>query len=205
MGLFLSMAGVIGQSEEAILETLRGFATAHGGELIPDQRSPEDGDILVSVGSNGRNSILFPYEFMAWDDACIEVSRKLKCPVFSFHIHDGDFWMFHLYADGEVITGFNPIPDYWGDLDDNERQMVRGDAVKVAQLVPGLAPSSIERYFTTWDLEEDPPRKAYADDEFHYGEDWQLVDFLKRLGFQYPLDSVGHPLGQTFRLSVNQK
>ena len=92
----------------------------------------------------------------------------------------------------------------WGDLDDNERQMVRGDAVKVAQLVPGLAPFSIERYFTTWDLEEDPPRMAYVDDEFHYGEDWQLVDFLKRLGFQYPLDSVGHPLGQTFRLSVNQ-
>ena len=31
-----------------------------------------------------------------------------------------------------------------------------------------------------------PERKAYPDDEYPYGECWQLTDFLRKLGTPYP-------------------
>jgi len=50
-----------------------------------------------------------------------------------------------------------------------------------------------------WDLDEPEPLKAYPDDEFSAGEDWQLVDFMRKLGLVYPVSDDGELSGITYR------
>ena len=124
-----------------------------------------------------------------------DLSEELGKPVFSFHIHDGDLWMYVLFDQGQEVDRFNPMPDYWEELDDEaERESWRGNATAVAERVPGLAPESIERYLIFWDdeilLSAGRP-KAYPNDKFHIGDDWQIVDFMRRVGLSLPIDEQG--------------
>jgi hypothetical protein len=112
--------------------------------------------------------------------------------------------MYVLFKDGEMIDQFNPIPDYWRELDDRERQKWNGNAAVVAQCVPGLSAAQVANYLVRWDDEifgSDDRKKAYPTDEYFYGSDWQLVDFMKKLGLDYPLGEGGEPRGDTYRFA----
>jgi hypothetical protein len=56
----------------------------------------------------------------------------------------------------------------------------------------------ISCYLTRWDLEDPHDRKAYPDDEFPMGLDWQVVDFMRKLGLIYPDPGLGSRDGDTF-------
>src|SRR5262249_31056779 len=159
----------------------------------PRPASTEERNIAVIAEQGTKTTILYPPEFMAWDDLSQHLSRELKVPVFSFHIHDGDLWMFVLFANGEQVAQFNPLPDYWDDgMDPAEKESWLGDADTVSQYVAGVQPDAIKNYFVEWTDEVlNSNRKAYPDDEFAYGVDWQLVDFMRRLGLKYPIASDG--------------
>ncbi|HEY5747117.1 MAG TPA: hypothetical protein VIU12_13620 [Chryseolinea sp.] len=127
------------------------------------------------------------------------MSRELNAPVFSFHVHDGDLWMYVLYVNGEIVDQFNTMPDYWdGDMAVEEINSWNGDARVVAKYVPGLSPAKIDQYLVRWDLDE-TEKKAYDDDEF-VREDWQLLDFMRKCGLPYPLDEDQNIIGQTYSL-----
>ena len=151
---------------------------------------------------------MYPGNFFDWDDASLFLSLELRMPVFSFHIHDGDLWMYSLFAAGEVVDQFCPVPDYWGELDDSERSSWFGNADEVACHVPTLSPAAISRYLVHWGddvFESNTRTKAYQDDEFYYGDDWQLVDFMRRLGLDFPADDRGSPHGTTYRFTYKAK
>lgn len=203
MGLFLSLSGVVGGTVDETTAALAEFATAHSGEMKPMQPAKDDESVLVVAPGAGGVSALYPYEFTGWDEASGFLSKRLGNPVFSFHIHDGDLWMFYLYVDGEEVTGFNPIPDYWGDISPKEAALLGGNADLVAKYVPGVGASSIERYFVRWDLDAAERAKAYPDDEYETCSEWQLVDFMKKLGLVYPMDDRGNRLGHCFRFTTD--
>jgi hypothetical protein len=72
---------------------------------------------------NGNVSVFYPNGFVEWDESSAYISKELKTTVFSFHIHDGDFWMYILYNNGQIIDQFNPIPDYWDEnISDEEME-----------------------------------------------------------------------------------
>ena len=107
--------------------------------------------------------------------------------------------MYLLFFNGEVVDQFNPIPDYWDDkVSDEEIESFKGNAKTIAKYVSGIQPSDIEKYLVRWDLEAEENDKAYPEDEFTQ-EDWQLIDFMKKLGLPYPLDDNGNPKGQTYK------
>jgi hypothetical protein len=200
MGLFLALNSVVGGTSAEVVSALSEFSGKHSGHLRPKER---DATLMVIAAGKAGVTVFYPSEFLAWDDAAEFLSVRLGKQVFSFHIHDGDLWMFHLYVGGEMVTAFNPIPDYWGDVSDEEE--MRGDAAIVVQHVPGVTAASIERYLVRWDLDADSPGKAYPDDEFLIGTDWQLCDFMKKLGFVYPIGADGQPLGECFSFRVEVK
>src|SRR5262249_21163919 len=139
----------------------------------------DDGCLAVSEGVGGV-TVLYPGDFIDWDSAAQYLSKRLRKPVFSFHIHDGDLWMYLLYANGELVDQFNPLPDYWQELQDEERRSWRGNAAEVARRVPGLTPQQIANYLVPWGdevFEASERKKAYPTDQYHYGDDWQLIDF----------------------------
>ena len=202
MGLFLSMSGVIGSNHIEVESALRRFCDEKNGEFVKESLTTEDDCCLTICQAVGGVTVLYPAEFYDWDESSQFFSMETGKPAFSFHIHDGDLWMFVLYQEGKVVDQFNPIPEYWKDVDAKERQSWRGNAIEVAKRVPKLSPESISKYLIPWDdeiLESSERMKAYPDDKFYYGDDWQLTDFMKRLGLVYPLDDKGTPLGPTYR------
>lgn len=206
MGLFVAMSGIAGASRQSVEKSLGEFAQSRGGTFEPASEDTESPDVtVIGEGENERVTVLYPATFMAWDDASAHLSRSLKVLVFSFHIHDEDLWMYTLFADGDEVDHFNPIPDYWSeDLPDEQQAAWAGNAEVVAQYWPGLEAKDIENYLVWWDLDEEEPDQAYADDEFTYLDCWQLVDFMRKLGLEYPVSDQGEALGAAYHFEVRE-
>jgi hypothetical protein len=185
MGLFLAMSGVNEATIPAVEAALTAYASEKGLTFKPaSSGNPED--VLRMAESGNRCTIIYPGDFVEWDGVSAFLSLKLQTSVMSLHIHDGDLWMYTMFDKGKKVDQFNSIPDYWGELSEDEAKQWKGNAVAVAEHWPSLRAESIERYLVTWDLDDDDPGKAYPDDEFAYGTDWQVVDFMRKLGLTYP-------------------
>ena len=171
MGLFLAMSGIIGCTEDSVIHALRLYAEENGGSLE---------EVVLSMNDEGR----------------------LAQYLFSLHIHDGNLWMYVLYENGEIVDQFNPVPDYWQELDEAERLSWRGNVSEIVKRVPHLKQEQIANYLVQWGdevFESDERKKAYPTDQYYYGDDWQLVDFMKQLKLDFPIDDRGEPHGITFR------
>jgi len=206
MGEFLSISGVMGCKSSQVEQALAAYASKHGGKFSREVAEEEE-DVLGLCESEAGVTVIYPFGFFEWEDASAELSRELKKPVFSLHIHDGDLWMFILYVDGEDVAHFNPMPDYWDDnISQTDRDLWKGDALQVARYVPSVKPESIERYFVPWSFEDSPESPSYPDDEFEIGDCWQMLDFMKRLGLVFPSeDEEDGPGAEAFHFEVKEQ
>jgi len=203
MGLFIAIAGIFDSKESDVINALSGYAKAKNGVFKAESLPQDDEDASVICSANGHTSLMFPPSSLDWWDASQALSLLLKKVVIALHIHDGDLWMYELYKNGTKADSFNPIPDYWiEEISDEERTEWRGDAEAVAACIPNVKATDIEKYFVAWNLEADDERKAYPTDEYSYGTDWQMLDFMKKIGLSYPLDEKGKPLGPTYRFVI---
>lgn len=200
MGMFLSMTSIIGKTKNEVENSLNSYAQTVDGGLKKESLSIENNNCCVIEEANGNTTIFNPYAYLEWDKSSEFLSKDLNAPVFSFHIHDGDLWMYVLFVNGETVDQFNPIPDYWDEnISEEEIQSWKGNAATVVRYVSSVTPSDIERYLVPWELDAEKSNKAYVDDEF-VQEDWQLLDFMRRLGLPYPLNDDGTPKGETYKL-----
>ncbi len=209
MGLFISLSGVINKTIEEVQESLHRFASSAQGGFEESDVEEDHPNLCVAGQRASHTTVLYPNDFVEWDDASAFLSKDLQTSVFSFHIHDEDLWMFQLFHHGELITRFNPIPDYWQeDLSEAERESWQGNAAAVSSYVPGLQREDIEKYFIRWnwdDTDEDEEElKAYPQDEFEYGDCWQLLDFMDKLSLEYPIDEEGKIHGKKYKLWTRQ-
>jgi hypothetical protein len=202
MGLFLSVSGVINADKADVARALAEHVASKRGILEAESRSPEDDDTLVLCSEHGNTTVYFPANDLSWWETSQAVSRLLKRAVFAFHIHDGDLWMYELYKNGAKIDAFNPVPDYWMELSEQERASYKGNAKAVSECAPHVKAVEIARYLVIWDLENEEATKAYASDEHAYGSEWQLLDFMKKLRLPYPLNSKGQPRGPTYEFII---
>ena len=205
MGNFLALTSVIGKTRNEVVTSLTNYANSVGGGLQQENNIDSDTDNCCIIDEqNGNVSIFYPNGYVEWDDSSAFVSKELNTTVFSFHIHDGDFWMYVMYDNGQVVDQFNPVPDYWDDSISNEEiASWKGNADIIAQYIKGIKKSDIDKYLVRWDLENEEAEKAYSTDEFGQ-EDWQLTDFMNKLNLPYPLDDNGNPKGLTFKLWTQQ-
>lgn len=72
---------------------------------------------------------------------------------------------------------------YFDDIDESEIEAYKGNSDIVAQYF-NINKDSIENYLIFWTDELMDEGTAYENDEFGY-EDWQLVDFMEKLGYKY--------------------
>ncbi|MFD0991007.1 hypothetical protein ACFQ1R_12940 [Mariniflexile jejuense] len=201
MGLFLSMSGVIGKSKEDVEKYLKEYAKNNGGDLLKKSLENENPNFCVLNEKNGNVTVFYPSGFNEFGDVSKYLSEKLNCPVFFFHIHDGDLWLYFLYNKGELVDQFNPIPDYWDDnLSETEIDEQKGNPQIVEELVPNVKKEDIANYYVRWDLEAEP-FKAYPQDEFT-NEDWQVVDYMNKIGLEYPISDNGIALGTVYKFWI---
>lgn len=206
MGLFLAMSCVLSPNNLDIRQALKSFTDARGGRFEMRSGTTEDDGIGVIRSNATTTSVFYPAGFGDWDEYSAHLSNALSTPVFSFHIHDGDFWMFVAFRDGQEVARFNPLPEYWESLDAKEVDRWRGDADAVAALVPGLNAAAIKNYFVQWTEDViSTGQKAHPDDEYRIGDEWQMIDFMRRLGFDYPIAASDESAGETFYLTEKRR
>ena len=199
MGTFLALSAVVGKTKDDVANSLKHYAESVGGGL--QKRNDINSDIpncCIIEEASGNTSVLYPCNYFEWDNSSEFISKELNAAVFSFHIHDGDLWMYILYHNGKTVDQFNPIPDCWdGNISDEEIAEWKGNAQTIAAYMPSIKISDIDKYLVRWDLET--RMKAYPQDEFAQ-EDWQMVDFMDKLKLPYPLDEKGNHKGDTYKL-----
>ncbi len=149
---------------------------------------------LKKLGSEAKchsaqsNRTLVIYNDASGDFARVQaLSQELNTAAFACHIHDGDLWLYEFYLNGKLTDKFNSLPSYWEELAPEQEAEWKGNADLLARYWPNLNADSIRLYLRNQieDL-DDPNSKAYPDDDFAYGDCWQLTDFLRKLGIPYP-------------------
>ena len=194
MGTFLMMSGVAGAEKSEVAGALRRMTIKRStGARATDAEEEESYQFAES--DQGNVTVLYQDETIDWDDTSRQLSETLRKPVFSLHIHDGDLWMYLLFADGRQVDQFNPVPDYWEELSDEEWASWSGNAAVVSQYWPNVSQEQIANYLVRWDLKDEAEygSKAYPEDEFGRGEDWQIVDFMAKVGLVVPGEDEQEP------------
>ncbi len=193
MGLFLQVLVMPGCKEaeaRAAVETVAekyscSFDALESGEPIVDE------DIIISelipdecqyVESAGGVSILINDSCIGYDSLAKVVSGESGKVVLLLYIYDGDYWGYELYDKGAFTDQFNPVPDYFDQVSEEDLKKSEGNAQIIASYFH-VEQASIEKYLVRWS-EDTMDVKAYEDDEFGY-EDWQMADFMRKLGYPY--------------------
>lgn len=177
MGLFLQTAIVkdcnFSQAEKYIQKI---SSAAKEYEIVPAEcrLSEQHGDVFICFNDH----------CCGFEDLAKDLSIESKSPVMLLYIYDGDFWAYELYDNGEHIDSFNPMPNYFDDeIDDAIIQSHLGNSKIVSEYF-NVDEDSIKNYLVQWTDETDYEEKAYEDDSCGY-DDWQMVDFLEKLGYDY--------------------
>lgn len=180
MGLFLQTAIITDCNTETAKSVLSKF----------DKKSIKEMDLDLDAcrfqEKNGSVNILFNEYCSGYDGLAQKLSENVDGLVMVLYIYDEDFWGYYLYQNGKHLDTFNPMPDYFEEVDDEERRKFAGNAALVADLF-GVAESDISRYLVEWteDIMEECNEKAYPDDEFEQCDCWQMADFMNKLGYPY--------------------
>jgi hypothetical protein len=110
MGNFLAISSIIGKTKNEVITSLTNYAISVNGGLQEESNIDSSTDNCCIIDEeNGNVSVFYPNGYLEWDDSSAYLSKELNATVFSFHIHDGDFWMYVLYNNGQIIDQFNPI------------------------------------------------------------------------------------------------
>lgn len=206
MGMFLAMSGVIGKNAEEVTKALEAYITKNKSTIEEVQPVNEAFDLCV-IGENRKNTtIVYPEDFYMWEEASEYLSKELNTSVFAFHIHDSDLWMYIFYDCGNVEDKFNPIPDYWEELAEEEIKEWNGNPEIICQHIKNISAGDIKNYYKFWRSDDVQEEKDYEEDEFCFEDEWQVVDFMNKLSIMYPFEEEnGFPIGKTYKITIDDE
>ncbi len=121
------------------------------------------------------------------------VGSRVDGPWINVRIQEGSLWDYSLYQGPAHVQNFSTWPEYWGETDRKWLQAQRGNAAQLAEIWQ-IEPANIANYLLPWkyrSLRRGGMRvarrgKAYEQDQFEYGDIWQMTDFLRALGAHDP-------------------
>jgi hypothetical protein len=204
MGQFLAMSAVVGRDSAAVEQALATIVQDAKGTFASAPGRQGGRDTAIVAAYKVGTVVVYPDGFTDWDDTSKRLSAIMQAAVFSFHIHDGDLWMFLLFDKGEKVAQFNTLPDYWGEDIDPAEWLP--DPRVVAATAGDADPEKLASYLRHWDDDLiESGDKAQPEDEFAYGTDWQVVDFMRQMGFGYPIRDDGGTNGATYRFRLQRQ
>jgi len=191
MGLFLAASAFRDRDVDQVTAALEGFLAEHGWSTDEGPR-PED-EVRLFAPVDGWTVVLWPPYFIGPDSvAARELSSALDTVASTVHIYDSDYWAHRLFRAGEELDRSASTPAYWADSEEEAarlRTAWTGDAAVVATAVGGAA-EHLTPYLMPLEDTDEPPGKAFEDDQFELDDPWVFVDFWRRLGIAYPADDA---------------
>lgn len=178
MGLFLEIAIIKGRGLFPVKKYLNNIATdSNNYGIVPEK---------CTMVSNKAGTVLqFNEDTTGFEELAARLSEEANGTVLLCYIYDDDFWGYSLYDKGQEKDVFCPIPDYFGDVDEEDVLKMAGNA-EVLSKAFNVPSARVCRYLHFWqDLEGNPSGKAYPEDKYGY-DTWQMYDFIKALGFKLP-------------------
>lgn len=152
-------------------------------DLIITELVPDECQYMENVNGAG---IFFNDGCIGYDSLAKAISMESGKACLLLYIYDGDYWGYWLYDHEKCVDQFVPVPDYFEEPSEEELEKSKGDAEIIAKYFH-VEKTAIERYLVRWS-DELMGEKAYEEDEFGYGDDWQAADFLGKLGYSWPSD-----------------
>jgi len=110
-----------------------------------------------------------------------ELSRITAAPSIVFYEYDQATWGYALFEAGAESDRFWSIPE----VVEMDAALVRGTPARLSSLF-GVSHSDITPYLQHVDPEFPEELKAFPEDEFALNDHWVRVDFMRRLGLEYP-------------------
>lgn len=207
MGLFLHLSTIISTPKSKTVKTLRPLLIQDSYKLEETSDQNNSDELCVVDSANKNTTILFPSLFNHWE-LSQSLSYKLKTAVLTLEIHDGDFWFFVLYENGNEILKFNPYPEYYDEnVKKEELNSWLPSIETLCKYFPKTKPEEIENYFINWKsnnikhwTDTSDIKKAYPADNYGYGNGLQMFDFIKKIGITYPIGDNDNISGTAFRL-----
>jgi hypothetical protein len=211
MSGFLKMAGFRGVTQSKLVEAVRELygSKGWGFEEVPlapgfGWESGQSNDQnLEHVGTCEGGSVMC---FTTFSDVFIETSRelskRLKAVTLVAQIYEGSQWSYQLMSSGKVVDQYINVPDYFGPASDGDLEKYRGRPELLAKYFPRVKESDVSKYLVRWTedfIGANGGKKAYRGDAARYGDAWQMLDLLEKLGFCHPVDKRGRPTGTIFR------
>ncbi len=132
----------------------------------------------LAPASTSWSSVMLHLNSLMAEPLAGELSRAIGGPAIAFLEYDQAAWGYFLFDRGNLLDKFWNIPDVV-EAPSNE---FAGN-VKTVSHVFGARPETIAPYLQHV---TDSVGKAFADDKFALGDHWVRVDFMRRLGLQYP-------------------
>lgn len=199
MGTFISMSGIIGKSQDEVLQSLNSYFRSKYKTLEETSLVKEIYDLFILNEDKNNTVIIYPVTFYQFEEIAVYLSEKFQVPIFNFYIYDGDLWIYEMYCSGKIIDKFNPMSYRWED--ENKIQSYKGKPEIVCSYLEGIELNDINEYYKIWteDLINNNV-KAYPDDEFSYGMTWQVVDFMQKLNLKYPITDEEETIGRAFKV-----
>jgi hypothetical protein len=178
--------------------TLEEFQTAFcevvrqlGGRCVWDERPPAMKSLLLTSHKDRIHAA-----YIHWEEYKIAsaLGKRMKIPWINVRIQEGSLWDYSLYQGSEKLDNFSTMPEYW---DSNPEFLAnwRGNADVLAN-VWNIEKSRFENYMRPWygGIDEDNcivhnselTGRAYPEDQFEFGDIWQMTDFLRALGAHDP-------------------
>ena len=135
----------------------------------------------VSPAASEWSSVLLHLDALIGAPLAAELSRLLSAPSIVFSEYDQAAWGYTLFVDGAESDDFWSFPE----LVEVDPATVRGNPALVSRIL-SVPESSIAPYLQQFSAEPPEIPKVFPDDEFSAGDHWVRVDFMRRLGLQYP-------------------
>lgn len=179
MGMFLSVLIVQNQKAEDVKKSLKALGNSNPRwNLVPEECQYQECD--------GGVKVLLSDMCAGYEEIPQKLSKELLSPVMLCYIYDGDYWGYDFYDKGIELDTFNPMPDYFEEVSEEEKQRLSGNS-KVISRYFNVEEAKIKNYLQTWTdyILDNEEKRAYADDEFCIGEDWQMADFMRAVGYPY--------------------
>ncbi|MBI5366611.1 MAG: hypothetical protein HZA54_06210 [Planctomycetes bacterium] len=128
---------------------------------------------------------------------CLRVGQVLACPWLESRIQEGALWDYSLYHGAGHLHSFSTLPEYWDEGSEYDAKQ-RGDAAELSR-VWGVPETRIQAFLRPWEfvragadtLNVVTRGKAYPEDASGYGCIWQMLDFLRALGAEWPEPPAG--------------
>jgi len=178
MGLFLETAVIKGRGLFPVKKYLNNIASGSNDYgIVPEK--------CVMVSNKAGTTLQFNENTTGFEKLASGLSKEANGTVLLCYIYDDDFWGYFLYDKGQEKDIFCPIPDYFGDVDEEEVVKMAGNPGVLSKIF-NVPEAKVCRYLHFWeDLDRNADGKAYPDDQYGY-DTWQMYDFIRALGFAVP-------------------